>query len=102
MRLILAGAGARASSRAAIGRPDRAQSVTFRPRRGAKLVARLAGRTCAGLRLHGKGANRTRPTRCPAFSRAAATGPPPPPRDFGPGLQPWAEDLASRRRGLKK
>ena len=52
------------------------QSVTFKARPDAKPVSTFAGRALAGLRSLGKGANRTPPTRCPAFSRAAATGPP--------------------------
>ena len=47
-------------------------------------MSTLVNRALAGLRLHGKGANRTPPTRCPSFqgcrNRAAS-----PPKDFGPG-----------------
>jgi len=95
MRPILAGAGR------AIGlsadrptAPDCADSVTFKARPDVKPVPTFAGSAFAGLRLYCKGANRTPPTRCPAFSRAAATGPPPPPRDFGPGLQPRAGEIS--------
>jgi hypothetical protein len=44
-----------------------AHIVTFKARAGAKPVSTLANGAFAGLRLHGKGANRTPPTRCPAF-----------------------------------
>src|SRR5512144_2689816 len=45
-----------------------AHNVTFRARPDAKPVTTFAGRAFAGLRSYGKGANRTRPTRCLAFS----------------------------------
>src|SRR6188474_3379308 len=47
---------------------DCAHNVTFKARPDAKPVSTFAGRAFAGLRSYGKGANRTRPTRCPAFS----------------------------------
>lgn len=47
--------------------PERAHNVTFKARTGAKPVSTLGNGAFAGLRLHGKGANRTPPTRCPAF-----------------------------------
>jgi len=71
--------------------PEQAHNVTFKARAGAKPVSTLANGAFAGLRLHGKGANRTPPTRCPYLlglpqpGRPAAQG-------LRSGLQPRADE----------
>src|SRR5262245_10556772 len=101
MRLILAARARNQAKWVPVSRPDCAHIVTFKARPDAKPVTTLAERAFAGLRSYGKGANRTPPTRCPAFSRVAATGPPRRPSDFGLGFQPRAGRTSHRRRGLK-
>src|SRR5215510_12536304 len=59
--------------------------AAFRARADAKSVSSLGSRAFPGLRYHGKGANRTPPTRCPAFSGLPQPGPPRRPKDFAPG-----------------
>src|SRR6187397_917301 len=68
MRLILAAQARNQAKWVPVSRPDCAHNVTFKARPDAKPVCTFAGRAFAGLRSYGKGANRTRPTRCPAFS----------------------------------
>src|SRR4029453_8563075 len=82
MRPIFAG---RARNQAPI-EPRRLRAyVAFTARAGAKSVPSLVSRAFPGLRYHGKGANRTPPTRCPAFSGLPQPGPPRRPKDFAPG-----------------
>ena len=61
----------------------------------------LAG-AIAGLRLHRKGANRTPPTRCPAFPRAAATGPPRRPGISVPGSSRGRMNKPAGGEGLRR
>jgi hypothetical protein len=65
--LIISGPARNQAEWAPVSRPDCAHNVTFKARPDAKPVPSVAGRAFTGLRLHCKGANRTPPTRCPAF-----------------------------------